>query len=276
MDVAPGVRLWTEQVGAPAASPLLLIMGINASGVLWPDEFMAMLAERHRVIRYDHRDTGRSTWGFDEHPYKGVELAGDAIRVLDALGIDAAHVVGMSMGGALAQVLLLDHPERFLTATLVCTTTLDGGAEDLPRPDPRLFEDAGGPAEDREREAELDWRVENWRRHNGDALPLDAEAFRRLEARVMEHSGREDFPTAHLRADHSGPDRFAELAGVRTPTLVVQGGADPMFPPPHGARLAAAIPPARLVTIPAMGHVLNPPILGPLADAILRHTTTAT
>jgi pimeloyl-ACP methyl ester carboxylesterase len=276
VDVAPGVRLWTEQVGDPTASPLLLIMGMNASGVLWPDAFVATLAEHHRVIRYDHRDTGRSTWAFDEHPYRGVELAEDPIRILDALGVEAAHVVGMSMGGALAQVLLLDHANRILTATLVCTTTLDGGAEHLPRPDARLFEDAGEPGEERDREAELDWRVENWRRHNGDTLPLDSGAFRRLEERVMEHSGREDFPTAHLRADHSGPDRFAELAGVRTPTLVVQGGADPMFPPPHGAHLAAAIPSARLVTIAGMGHVLNPPILGPLADAILEHTTTAT
>jgi pimeloyl-ACP methyl ester carboxylesterase len=266
------VRLWTEQTGAPDAPPLLLVMGANASGVLWPEAFVATLAERHRVIRYDHRDTGRSTWAFDERPYKGAELAQDAIRVLDALGIDRAHIVGMSMGGALLQLLLLDHPERILTAALVCTTTLDGGAEDLPRPDPRLFEDPGGPAGDRDREAELDWRVENWRRHNGDALPLDAAAFRRLEERVIEHSGREDFPTAHFRADHSGPERGGELTKVRTPTLVVQGGADPMFAPPHGARLAAAIPTARLVTIASMGHVLNPPILAPLADAILGHT----
>ena len=121
VEVVPGVRLWVEESGRVDGSPLLLVMGANASGVTWPDEFVAALGEEHRVIRYDHRDTGRSTRAFDDQPYAITDLAEDAVAVLDALGIPRAHVAGMSMGGTLVQLLLLDHPDRLLSATNFAT-----------------------------------------------------------------------------------------------------------------------------------------------------------
>ena len=284
VDITPGLRLWVQDGGDREASPLLLVMGANASGVVWPEPFVARLAERHRVIRYDHRDTGRSTWAFDEHPYAVVDLARDAVAVLDALGVRRAHAVGMSMGGTLLQLLLLDHAERLLSATVFCTSALgaglaadpgDGDAGDLPDPDPRLLALWERMGEPRDREAEIGWRLEHWRLLNGDARPFDADEFRRMEERAIDHAGRHDNPAAHARADQAGLDRGEELAGVRTPTLVIEAPEDPINPPPHAAHLARAIGSAELVTVPGMGHALGPTVLVPLANAILAHTAAA-
>jgi pimeloyl-ACP methyl ester carboxylesterase len=280
VEVAPGVRLWVEDSGDPGASPLLLIMGANASGLVWPDRFLANLAEHHHVIRYDHRDTGRSTWAFDERPYAVADLAADAVAVLDSVGVERAHVVGMSMGGTLVQLLLLDHPDRLLSATVLCTSALGTGLAageserepSLPDPDPRLLALWTRMADPRDREAEIEWRVEHWRVLGGDALPFDPEEFRRLEERAIDHAGRHDNPAAHARAAQTGLERGAELAGVRTPTLVIEAPEDPINPPPHAAHLARTISGARLVTIPGMGHALSTPVLAPLAEAILAHS----
>src|SRR3546814_7950185 len=93
----------------------------------WPGKMMERLSGHHRVVRYDNRETGQSTWAFAQRPYAVRDLAEDAVAVLDALGIDRAHVVGMSMGGVLVQLLLHDHPERLRSATLFCTTALGSG-----------------------------------------------------------------------------------------------------------------------------------------------------
>jgi pimeloyl-ACP methyl ester carboxylesterase len=277
VDVSRDVRLWVEQSGRREGSPLLLVMGANSSGVAWPDELVARLGEHHRVVRYDHRDTGRSTWAFDQQPYAVADLARDAVAVLDGLGIDRAHVVGMSMGGTLAQLLLLDHPDRLLSATILATAVLEGaGPDGAPAPfgdiDPRLLALWDRLADPRGREEEIAFRVEHWRLLNGDEVPFDADEFHRLEEHVVDHTGRHDNPAAHARADQSGLDRGAELASVAVPTLVVEAPADPINPPPSAARIADAIPGADLVTIPGMGHALGSPVVVPLAEAILVHT----
>ncbi|WP_214366423.1 alpha/beta fold hydrolase [Pseudonocardia sp. H11422] len=281
VDVAPGVRLWAEDF-APhgdavdgSAEPLLLITGANASGLAWPDPLIEQLTERHRVIRYDHRDTGRSTWAFDEHPYAISDLADDAVAVLDAFGIERAHVVGMSMGGILAQLLLLDHPDRLLSATVLCTTALGSGRSALPDPDPALltlWQELDRP---RDREAEIAWRVEHWRALNGTGTPFDADEFRALEERVIAHAGRHDNPAAHARAAQTGLDRGAELADVDVPALVIEAPEDPVNPPPHSGHLSRALGRGRLVRVPGMGHALNSTVVAPVAAAILTQTAPA-
>lgn len=271
--------LWAEERGNPSAPALLLVMGANASGLTWPDALVDRLAQRHRVVRYDHRDTGRSSRVFAERPYAIRDLADDAVAVLDALDVDRAHVVGMSMGGVLVQLLLLDHPDRLLSATVLATAGLGvglaapgGGPAELPGPSPVLLEYWASMGEDRDREAELAWRVEHWRLLAGDVLPFDPGGFRALEEAVMAHSGEVRGPVAHALADQSGLDRGPELAGNRVPTLVVEAPEDPINPPPHAANLVATIGAARLVTIPGMGHALPPQVHGPLAAAIEAHT----
>ncbi len=280
--VGDDVGLWVDDGGRRDGSPLLLVMGANASGLAWPEDLVKILGRRHRVIRYDHRDTGRSTWAFDEKPYAIADLAEDAVAVLDALDVAHAHVVGMSMGGALVQLLLLDHPDRLLSATVLCTSALGAGlaageagpSVELPGPDPALLEMWGHMNEPRDRKAELDWRVEHWRVLNGGAIDFDAEEFRRLEQRLIEHAGRHDNPAAHARAEQGSLDRGAELPRVTVPTLVIEAPADPINPPPHATHLAAVIGSARLVTIPGMGHALSRPVIEPLGAAILAHTTS--
>lgn len=283
IDVADGYRLWVEDIGRRDATPLLLVMGANASSQGWPDGLVERLAQQYRVVRYDHRDTGRSTRAFDERPYAIRDLAADAVAVLDALAIERAHVAGMSMGGVLVQLMLLDHPQRLRSAALLCTTALGRGLasgegladSELPGPDPRLLEmwaEMGAP---RDEAAELAWRIEHWRILNGDLVDFDPEEFRALEERAIAHAGRVDHPAAHARAAQAGLDRGAELATVRVPTLVVEAPADPINPPPHAAHLASMIPGATLVTVPGMGHALSTPVLEPLADAIIQHAAGA-
>jgi pimeloyl-ACP methyl ester carboxylesterase len=280
IPVAPGVELWAEERGDPASTPLLLVMGANASGLTWPEALVDRLARQHRVVRYDHRDTGRSTSAFETAPYAIRDLATDAVRLLDGLGIDRAHVVGMSMGGTLVQLLLLDHPDRLHSATVLATSALGSGladvagGSDLPGPAPQVLAYWASMGEERDPEAELAWRVGHWRLLNGDVVPFDPEEFRALEERVMAHGGSARGPVAHALADRSGLDRGAELAVVRVPTLVAEAPEDPINPPPHAAHLAAAIGSARLVTIPGMGHALPAAVVAPLADAIAAHTAS--
>jgi pimeloyl-ACP methyl ester carboxylesterase len=272
VEVEPGIRLWVEDNASRDASPVLLIMGANAAGLAWPDELVERLGQRHRVIRYDHRDTGRSTWAFDAQPYAIADLAKDALAVLDALELDRAHVVGMSMGGILVQLLLLDHPERLISGTLLCTSALGARSAGLPDPDPRLLALWQHMTEPRDVQAELDWRVAHWRLLNGAVLDFDADEFRSMEQRIIQYAGRHDNPAAHSRADPSGLDRGADLAAVTVPTLVIGGTADPVKPPPHAAHLAGLIPGARLVTIPGMGHALSRSVVESVSAAIFAHT----
>lgn len=209
VEVADGYALWAQALGPPDATALLLIMGANSSAVAWPDEFVVRLAERHRVIRYDHRDTGRSTWAFTERPYAIRDLATDAVNVLDGFEIDRAHVVGMSMGGLLVQLMLIDHPARLRSATLFCTTAITTAPDDperqLPGPDPRLLEMWEHLGEPRDPEAELDWRVEHWRLLNGDQLDFDPATFRQRGA-----------PRHRTRRTSRQPDRARARRPERT------------------------------------------------------------
>lgn len=283
VEVAPDTKLWVEEIGDEEKTPLLLIMGANASGLAWPDPLLERLAGQHRVIRYDHRDTGKSTWGFDERPYAITDLAEDAVKVLDGLGIERAHVVGMSMGGVLVQLLLLVHPQRLLSATVFSTAALGAGlaagkgepTPELPGPDPKLLELWQHFMDPRTREEEIDFRVAHWRLLNGDVLPFDPEEFRRLETRIIDHAGTHRNPAAHARAAQTGLERGAELASVRTPVLVIEAPEDPINPPPHAQHLARTIRGARLVTLDGMGHALGAPVIVPLAEAILAHTAEA-
>ncbi|WP_214408076.1 alpha/beta fold hydrolase [Pseudonocardia lacus] len=277
VDRDAGVRLWAEECGAPSGEPLLLVAPANQSGVAWPDELLTALGRRHRVIRYDHRDTGRSGVAEDPGEYGVTDLAADALAVLDAFGVERAHVVGVALGGLIAQLLLLDHPDRLRTASLVCSTALRAADDPaLPAPDPallRLWTEVEDPRDD---EGELDWRVEHWRLLHGTGSPFDAAGFRALEERVIAHSGRADPVAAHTYLDTTGLDRGAELAAVTVPTLVVEAPDDPVHPPPHSEHLAARIGrtahPARLVRIPGMGHAVSAAVAGPLAAAVLAHT----
>ncbi len=276
LDRGDGMRLWAEDLssaGSADGATLLLIAPANRSGVAWPDAFVEPLTRRHRVLRYDHRDTGRSGRSEDPGGYGLPELAADALAVLDAFEVDRAHVVGVGLGGLVAQLLALDHPHRLITAVLAGTPALGASTDpDLPGPGPallRLWAEADDPRDD---EGELDWRVEQRRLLSGAGEGFDAGAARALEERELAHSGSAEPQTAHLYLDPADLDRTAELAGIEVPTLVLEAPADPVHPPPHAAYLAAALGDAPLVRIAGMGHGVDPSVAGAVAAAVLAHT----
>ncbi|MEV5506385.1 alpha/beta fold hydrolase [Streptomyces orinoci] len=279
IELDSGIRLWTESRGDPSRPALLLVMGAGASGLTWPEALVDALADRYFVIRYDHRDTGRSTWAYEQRPYRLAELADDALAVLDAHGVRCAHLVGMSMGGVLVQLLLADRPERVTRATLFGTCALseaplvepDGTripAAELPGPDARLLEFWARPMADHGPEAELERRVEHWRLLNGDQLPFHAEEFRALERRIIRHTGHHRPSTAHALADQSGLVRTEALACNTVPVTVVEAPADPVWRPAHARHLGQVIAGARVVRVPGMGHAISRECVGALTAAI--------
>jgi pimeloyl-ACP methyl ester carboxylesterase len=139
---ANGIDLYTESIGKSSDPPILLIMGAMASAVWWPEEFCRQLAERGRyVIRYDHRDTGRSvSYEPGQVNYSVEDLSDDAVGVLDAYGIERAHLVGMSLGGFLAQLIALKYPDRILTLTLIASERLGPGDPDIPPIDQKILD----------------------------------------------------------------------------------------------------------------------------------------
>ncbi|MFT7837991.1 alpha/beta fold hydrolase [Saccharothrix sp. BKS2] len=273
---AGDVRLWSEDLGDPADPPLLLVMGANASAAVWPDAFVELLVRGGcRVVRYDHRDTGRSTAvPAGEADYDLGDLTRDAVAVLDAHDIGRAHVVGLSMGGLIGQLLAVDHPDRLRTLTLALTGALDMGSTEEPRSDQgerleRLIALTGPGADE---EAELTRRVALWRELHGDVLPFDAAEYRRLEEGVIAHAGTSTPSTGHVRLGAVAVPRGGDdLRRVTTPTLVVQGTEDPFYPPGFGRHLAGLLPDARLLEVPGLGHSLPAAVHRLVADEVLAH-----
>lgn len=275
VEVTGDIGLWARDSGDRSGTPVLLVMGAASSGVVWPDALVQRLGRRHRVIVWDHRDTGRSSRAMDQAPYELKDLAADAIRVLDHVGVDRAHVVGMSMGGLLAQLLMLDHGDRLLSATLLCTGALPGapGGDAMPGPDDDLLALWARLGERREEDAEMTFRVQHWQLLAGDATPFPEDEILVLERRVIAHGGPADASsaTAHARAGTAGLDRGAELHSVSIPTLVIDAPEDPAYPPPNAAHLAGTVPDAQLVRVPGMGHALPSAILENLANTLEQH-----
>jgi pimeloyl-ACP methyl ester carboxylesterase len=234
--------------GAATDPAVLLIGGAGASMDWWPPEFCRMLTGRH-VIRYDHRDTGDApSCPSGEPDYTGTDLVTDAIGVLDDLGVAAAHVVGLSMGGALAQVLTLDHPARVLSLTAM-STTAGAGDDDLPGMAPLEFPPEPDWAD---RAAVVEYLVACQRVMSAE--PFDAGEVRAIAREAVARTGDpESSQKNHYATEGSGPWRH-RLGEITVPTLVLHGDADPLFPLPHGQALAREIPGARLVVLPDTGH----------------------
>jgi pimeloyl-ACP methyl ester carboxylesterase len=276
--VGGGAHLCVEAIGDPADPAVLLIGAATWSMDWWEDELCHRLADRGRlVVRYDQRDTGRSTSYPPGSPgYTGADLVGDAVAVLDGLGIVRAHVVGLSMGGGVAQYLALEHRDRLATLTLVSTTPVDPGVGGLPGPAPQLRAAlAGGsaPPDWRDRDAVIDHLVDGERPYAGPGT-FDEPRIRALAGRVVDRT-RDIAASAtnHFLLDDAGPGdpRLGRLAGL--PTLVVHGTADPLFPLAHGRALAGAVPGARLLELRDVGHQLPPPhTWEELVDTLVDHT----
>ncbi|MEV4400061.1 alpha/beta fold hydrolase [Nonomuraea sp. NPDC049607] len=287
------VNIWSEEFGAENDEPILLIMGSMSQGVLWPDEFVGRLtAGGRRVIRYDHRDTGMSdTVDFEANPYTWEAIKDDVYRVMDAHGLDSAHLVGHSAGGLLAQFVAVERPERVRSLTVIGSSPLGGGEGQVimrallgqPQPEGSLPEPApefvafyqaliaSPPPADRR--AAIDGMIAEQRLLHGTGLPFDEDAARRSQERIYDRARDLSATVNHRLAAGAKPDfePVGVLDQVKAPTLVIEGSHEPAKPG-HGALIAEQVPGARLMIVAGMGHTLPPEVHEELAAAVLAHT----
>ncbi len=252
------VELAVETYGAPADPPLLLVAGAASSRDLWPPDLCRALADGRHVLRYDHRDTGRSTaWPRGGADYLAVDLTHDAAALIEALDVGPVHLVGMSMGAGIAQAVALWHPERVASLTLVATSPV-GGVDGLPPPAERVQRRFAEPAPEpdwSDEEQVTAWWLAELRAYAG---PLGIDEADERAGLAAAFARTPDLATAqhHWAVEH-GDDVF-DARDLAVPTLVVHGTEDPMFPLPHGEALAAAVPGARLLVVDGMGHQVPP------------------
>jgi len=275
-----GVDLCVGTFGDPGAAAILLISGAAASMDWWDAELCGRLAAGGRfVIRYDHRDTGRSVSYPPGAPgYTGLDLIGDALGLIDTLAGGRAHLVGISMGGAIAQHLTIEHPDRVATLTLISTSPSGpGGPEnDLPPMADRLAAVFADPAPDpdwSDRDAVVEYLVDTDRPFEGPDS-FDEAYVRNLARRIVDRTiNLESSSKNHWLVEDGGEDTRPRLGEVTAPTLVIHGTEDPLFPPGHGAALAREIAGATLLLLHGVGHQVPPPATWDLVvPAILRHT----
>ena len=260
---ANGIEIEYETFGDPSGAPLLLIAGLGAQMISWDEDFCGLLASRgFRVIRFDNRDVGRSTWV--EAAYTLDDMAADAAALLESLDIPAAHVVGASMGGFIAQLVALDHADRVLTLTSIMSGP---SGEEHVQPTERGRAVLFVPApETREQRVE----VGVWAKKEllGPADPFDDAYERARIARAIERAYHPAGFVRQLQAIAAAPGRLERLGSLRAPTLVIHGDADILVPVDNGRNVAAAIPGARLVEIEGMGHDVPRRVWAQVADEI--------
>jgi pimeloyl-ACP methyl ester carboxylesterase len=282
-DVGHGISICYERLGSPADPPLLLIMGLGQQLLAWPGEFCAALSARGlQPIRFDNRDIGRSTHAsvrpprmpqliarrFDPEQYDLGDMARDTAGLLEILDIASAHVVGISMGGMIAQTLAARYPERVQSLVSIMSSTGSRRVGWIAPSTLRLLLSA--PPRDRAAAAE---RAVLMFRHIGSlGFPFDEAAVRDRAGRAFDRDPRAAAGTARqMAAILKSGDRTAELRRITAPTLVIHGDRDRMVHPSGARATAAAIPNARLVTINGLGHDLPAGAFPRFAELIADH-----
>jgi pimeloyl-ACP methyl ester carboxylesterase len=266
--VSPDVELCYETFGDPSREPILLIMGLATQMLGWHEDFCAELAGRgFHVIRFDNRDSGRST-RFDGHrppglaqmlmrsqkaaAYRLEDLAADAVGLLDQLGIDRAHVVGASMGGMIAQEVAIRFPERVRSLVSIMSNT---GGRFSGQPAFSIYPTFLKPAP-REREAYIDRTATLYKAIGSTGFDIDEAHIRDVAARSYDRGVSAAANGRQLAAILAARDRGPRLRGLRVPALVIHGTSDKLVAKSGGRRTAKAIPGARLMEIDGMGHDL--------------------
>ena len=285
---ANGIEIHYEEQGDPAAPAMLLIMGFGAQLTLWPDELVeARAAQGFRVIRYDNRDVGLSQKfdgvkapglvkmtllskiGFTPKvPYTLADMADDGVGLLDALGIERAHIVGASMGGMIAQHVAARHPDRCLSLTTVFSTT---GNPKLPPARPEAMKALITRPDSTEEGVLVEHGMMLARTIGSPGYPAPEDRLRERTLASVRRSFYPEGPTRHLSAIVADGDRRAMLRDIAVPTLVLHGEDDPLVPCEGGRDTAASIPGAKLKTIPGWGHDLPLELVDELAGAIGEH-----
>ena len=281
-----GVDIEYLTEGDPSDPALLLVMGLGAQLITWPEGFVDGLRQRgFFVIRFDNRDSGLSTkfeglpdimtlfagTDLSSTPYRIEDMADDAAALLGALGIAQAHVVGVSMGGMITQALVINHPDLFLSASSIMSTT---GDRAVGAPTGEAMTALLRPAATSREEA-IQAGVEGSLVIGSPGYPTDEGILRERAAAAYDRSYCPDGTVRQLGAILGSPDRTEGLHGVGIPFLVVHGEADPLVTLSGGEATAAAVSGSKLLTIPGMGHDLPQALWDTVTDAIVANTELA-
>jgi len=310
---ANGIKIWFEEFGESSNETILLIMGANANCKQWPQEFIDELISRDfRVIRFDNRDVGKSTW-FGKEPrynkflkvlpsfllksivnrifglvvdkkgkfkfnqsanvqYDLLDMAKDAVSLMDSLNIEKAHIVGASMGGMITQIIALDYPERVKSITPIMTTpgiqneSLSGPSQELLNAMQKSFVfNLKGRVED--------GVVEIYKQLTGSRFPFDEKEFRKRLAPIVEH-GNNPF-ALHGAAIGASPDRTSRLIEINVPTLVIHGTEDAILPLDHGIALADGIKNSTRMIMDKVGHEIPEQLYSEIVNAIVENIKRA-
>jgi len=260
------VEIEYETFGDDRPETVLLVNGLGSQMTRWPEAFCEKLvAKGYRAIRFDNRDTGKSTWFQSGDRYTLKDMAADAIAVLDAAGVDKAHIAGVSMGGMIVQRMAIDYPARVLSLTSIMSAT-SGDVVATPEAMAVISNPPPDPAADYE--AFVAHGIRNARTIGSpDYRWTDEE----LRARVVAEHARAFNPAGvgrQRQAIGADGDRTEELRKLSVPTVVLHGAEDPLIQPVGGIQTADAIPGAELRIIPGMGHDLPPALYDIFVDAI--------
>ncbi|WP_434447370.1 alpha/beta fold hydrolase [Lentzea sp. E54] len=282
-----GIELYYESIGDPSGPPMLLIMGVGAQLLTWPDEFCSLLADRgFHMIRFDNRDVGLSTWLDELGPvdlagvargdlstvrYRLSDLVADVAGLVAALDLSRVHLVGFSMGGGIAQQFAVDSPELVASLASISSSTSDPSLRGTTIGDPVALLPPSGA--DRETAIAADVRLQRLIGSPG-AETGDEELVRRAAAAY----DRAFHPAGTLRqiaANATTPNRTDDLKTLQIPTVVIHGDSDQLVDVSAGRATAEAIPGAELLIIPGMGHDLPESAWSRIADAIAANAAKA-
>jgi pimeloyl-ACP methyl ester carboxylesterase len=287
VDVGRGIRLCYEQFGDPADPPIVLIAGLGQQLHSWPSDFVGALAHRgFCVTRFDNRDVGRSTHmsfppphplailrgGNNARQFHLGDMARDTVGLLDALGYRDAHLVGISMGGMIAQTVAAHCPGRVRTLASMMSTT---GAPRIGRPALSTWWRMFTSRPPRTRAEAMDGAVRIFRHIGSHGFPFDEQWVREAAGIAWDRDPTSDGVARQLAGIFASGDRTTELRDIEVPTLVIHGDRDRMVHPTGGSATAQAIPGARLETIPGLGHDLPVGAWNRILDLIADHATWA-
>ncbi len=286
VDAGRGIRLCCESFGDRADPPLVLVMGLGMQMLHWPPGLIAQLVERgHHVVRFDNRDRGRSTHvnvppptrvrlltrRFGPDQYTLEDMALDTVGLLDALELESVHLVGVSMGGMIAQTVAASQPRRVRSLTSIMSTT---GSRRAGQPKPHILPALLKPAP-REKDAYVEHMLGVLTAIGAPGDVLDTPEGRAFLAHTHERDPDVRGTGRQLAAILASGDRTRRLRGITAPTLVIHGDSDPLITPSGGRATARAIPGAKLMLVPGMGHGLPERLWPLLVDAIAEHVARA-
>lgn len=268
------VELCTESFGNPQDPSILLIMGATASMIWWDEEFCQRLSNHHRfVIRYDNRDVGCSTCYEPGNPrYTVVDMADDALSILDGYGITRAHLVGMSLGGMIAQIIAMRHPERVLSVTAIASGIWDDLPE-LPQIDQKIldYHQKASLLDWNDQKAVIEYIVGGWRMLNGSAHPFDEKRTLRLAEAEIKRA-----KNLLCMFNHSllkgGEELYGQASSIKVPFLIIHGTEDPVLPFVHAEVMHKTIEHSVLLRLEGSGHEIHYDEWDKVITAIVNHT----